>query len=292
MEKRYFLLIAFCIIGISGVTFGQTKNTKERRSTIIEIDGYAFLSEDQSIRQIREAAFANAKRDALQRAQTFIKSMTTVENYMMTYDLVESSAEGFVRVLESKDNGITIDNRYHVRIKAEVEYSLNPPEQNCSINPVTLQNAPLSVSAKTSKRDYRLGENIQIILEGNKNFYALIIFQDASGNLVQLLPNQHREVNFFRAGQKLTIPGKTDGFKLKVSPPFGTESIFVFASTAPLGEAPVSMFGNDLYRPDSEIEQFARQTRSVKIESYSTEENKNKSAEFYEVRCEIVTHKK
>ena len=54
--------------------------------------------------------------------RSHIKSQTRVENYQLQYDLIESGAEGVVKVLEQKDFGIENNSRYHVWIKAEVTY--------------------------------------------------------------------------------------------------------------------------------------------------------------------------
>ena len=64
----------------SGVDNIATKNDTTKRSTIVEVDGYAYISEDKTPRQMREEALANAKREALERAQTYIKSVTKVDS--------------------------------------------------------------------------------------------------------------------------------------------------------------------------------------------------------------------
>ena len=43
---------------------------EERRSVIQEADGYAHLGEDQTIAQMRQMAFINAKRRVLEKAKT------------------------------------------------------------------------------------------------------------------------------------------------------------------------------------------------------------------------------
>ena len=44
---------------------------QEKRSTIQAVDGYAVLSEDLTIAQTREAALANAKRQAVENTRTY-----------------------------------------------------------------------------------------------------------------------------------------------------------------------------------------------------------------------------
>jgi hypothetical protein len=84
----------------------QVTPDQEQRSNIVEVDGYVQLSEEKSIREVRREAFANARRQALENAESHIKSQTKVENFQLQYDLIESGAEGVVKVLEQKDFGI------------------------------------------------------------------------------------------------------------------------------------------------------------------------------------------
>ena len=135
---------------------------QEKRSTIHTVDGYAYLSEDMTLADVRAAAFANAKREALEMAKTYMRSETKVEGFEFKYDLVWSQAEGAVQVLEQKDIGVEDNTRYHVWIKAEVEYSLSPkvsaPKSHAGMDP----GAPLQVKVWTSKKRYYQGEMIEI----------------------------------------------------------------------------------------------------------------------------------
>jgi len=104
--------------------------SSEKFSKIVEADGYAFLSETKTIGELRQEALTLAKREALEKGQTFIRSLTKVENYQMQYDLIETSSEGNLKIIETKDFGITQDNRYHYWIKAEIEYRIAASPHN------------------------------------------------------------------------------------------------------------------------------------------------------------------
>ena len=75
-----FFLVSFSLL------YTQIKSNKfiGKHSAIIEADGFTFLSEDKTIREFREEAKAEAKREALEKGQTYIKSVTKVENYFNT----------------------------------------------------------------------------------------------------------------------------------------------------------------------------------------------------------------
>ena len=116
---------------------------QEKRSCIQTVDGYAQLSENMTLAQTRAAAFANAKRQALEAGRTYIQSKTKVKDFRVEYDLVWADAEGAVSILEQKDHGVEDNTRYHVWIKAEVEYGLTPKGQQATQGHVMDKNFPL-----------------------------------------------------------------------------------------------------------------------------------------------------
>lgn len=296
-RKKIAIIYFCCVIMLSSIELlaqdlkvnPKKDNTPGKHSAIVEADGYAYLSEDKTIRQLRQEALANAKREALQRGETHIKSFTRVENYQLTYDLIQSESEGYVKILESKDYGITSDNRYRYWIKAEIEYRVKSPDAQ-KIDNIPLSPAgPLTVSVWTEKVIYKEGEEIKIFLQGNKDFYARVIYVDAQKNVVQLIPNQHRTDNYFKGGKTLTIPEPFDGFKLEVGPPFGKEKIIIYASSAPQGNIQTAAFGKSLYQVKSDLNTVGMKTRGVIIKKTSA--GASEGAEFFETSCELETRK-
>lgn len=256
-----FILFLFLIF--SPITlFAQPnqKNISTKQSTIVEADGYSYLSEDKTIKQIRQESLSNAKRDALEKGQTYLKSYTKVENFQLTYDLVQSESEGYVKIIESKDNGITSDNRYHYWIKAEIEYVIKVSKSEKTKNNTFLMNpsAPLAVMVWTEKSIYNKGEKIRIFLQGNKDFYARLIYVDVKENILQLIPNQYRINNYFKGGKVFSIPKSSDNFELEVSPPFGKEKIIVYASSSPQGNVETTPLGKSLFNIKSDLETIGK----------------------------------
>jgi len=286
-------LLFICIL-FAGTLFtlyaqSEDENLTAKHFAIVEADGYAYLAEDKTIRQMREEALANAKRDALEKGQTFIQSFTKIENFQLSYDLIQSQSEGFVKILESKDHGITSDNRYHYWIKAEIEYRLKMPDVKNAPELQSNPAAPLNVVLWTDKAVYQAGECINIFLKSNKDFYARVIYVNAQGDIVQLLPNQLRKDNFLKGGQVVTIPDAVDGFKIKVGPPFGREKIIVYASSAPQGEIASAPFGKSLIKLKSDLPTVGTAVRSVKS-SEAIIDTPNGS-EFFEATVGIETMK-
>ena len=296
------LWILFFILVFIGVTplvviTGLVKPDQEKRSYIAESDGFAFLSEDRTLAQTRDLALAIAKRQAVEMARTYISTYTTIENFALKEDKLETKAEGAVTVLEQKDLGVEDNSRYHVWIRAEVALDLpsdKMPGTKDTAGTLMASDAPLTVKIWSPKQTYRKGERIEILLQGNRDFYARIIDITAGGDIIQLLPNAIRRDNFFKAGKVYTIPNPTDTFELIVSPPFGKDQIVVYASEAPLGDVSTQSIGQGLQRFDGKRETLSVQTRGIKIQKTAPAANKtatavSQGASFYEASWTLTT---
>ncbi len=261
---------------------------QEKRSCIQSVDGYAYLSENMTMAETRAAAFANAKRLAVERARTYIKSKSMVKNFVLMSDQITSNTEGSVTILEQKDHGVVDNTRYHVWIKAEVEYSLTTKEHTGNRNGLD-GDAPLTVNVWTSKKQYQDGERIEIFLRGNRNFYARIVDITSEGDIIQLLPNDYRRINFFEAGKVYKIPDKGDAFELTVKPPYGEDQIVVYASEIPLGDVAMEQVGQGLRRYRGTRKTLAAMTRGIAV--VGSEQGDVSGAEFYEATWTLKTGK-
>lgn len=286
------LLLFIFLLGLSQIVPAQSMRAinivpdQEKRSSIQTADGYAYLSEDMTISQTRAAAFANAKRQALESARTYIQSKTRVKNFQLEYDLVMSDAAGTVTILEQKDHGVENNVRYHVWIKAEVMYDLKPKAPEAYKETLMEKEAPLTVKVWTDKKSYRRGDSIEIFVEGNRDFFARIVNIRSDGKIIQLLPNDYRPMNFFEGGKVYRIPDTADKFDLKVSPPFGDENVVVYASEAPLGDVSMDAIGQGLHQYQGQRRGLAFQTRGIKMVSTS---RGTTGAEFYEATWTLTT---
>lgn len=267
---------------------GSASPEGEKRSSIHEVDGYAYLSEDMTLSQVRSAALATAKRQALEMARTYIRSKTLVKDFEVAYDLIWTDAEGAVKVLEQKDLGIEGNTRYHVWVRAEVEYSLKPKgggKEGGIMDP----GLPLQVKVWSSKKHYTSGERIEIFLQGNRDFYARVVDVDASGNIVQLLPNDYRKEVFFAAGKVYRIPGEGDRFQLEAVPPFGEDRIVVYASEVPLGDVKLEPAGKGLGIYRGSTRSLGEKSRGIAVTGGGSPGGPSAGAEFYEAAWTLST---
>ena len=293
------LLVLSSVLAL--VFAGFNVNAADRRaeesqiqSTITEAEGYSCMGEDKSRKQTRREALVDAKRKAAEFAMTYIKSETKVKDFQLEKDIIDAYARANVRVIEMKERGWYRDELsgecFKVWIKAEVIPDKEAMSRIAGHKGVIADpSGLLNVRGWTDKKEYKKGEKIKIFLMGNKPFYARVVYEDATGNKIQLLPNPYRTDNYFNGGTIYEIPSGKDKFELEVSPPFGNENIFVYASTSELGGLELSSAGG-VYLIKTRSSDIGTKTRGVKIKGKtSLSEDEHVISEFSEARLVLKT---
>jgi len=284
--KKIAYLVLFIFFAAAPVQAAQ--------STILEVEGKACMGEDKSRKQTEQEAVRDAKRNATEQALTYIKSETQVKDFTVEKDLVNAYAGAAVKVLQELEKAWYKDadagNCYRVKIRAEIV----PDTKAMAAAAGTKKFAddpslPLSVQLWTDKREYKQGEMVKIYIKGNKPFHARLLYKDASGQVLQLLPNPYRSDDYFNGGVTYEIPSTQDRFELEVSPPFGREDIVVYAGTAPLGDIKLkSPKDAAVYQVVTKSADVPGLTRGVKIQE-KTGGGKPMPSEFYEQTLSIKT---
>lgn len=262
------------------------------QSTIKIAEGSACMGDDKSRKQTETAAMADAKRNAIESVQTYVSSATEVKDFVLQKDLVSAYANATVVVDEELEKGWYKDpaqgDCYKVKIKTQVipdEKAMKKAKDTALDDP----SLPLTVKVWTDKEAYREGEKIKIYLQGNKPFFAKVIYRDAGNNNLQLLPNPYRQDNYFQGGVIYAIPSGTDKFELEVNPPFGEESIMIYASISELGDLNLKQEGG-VYAVKDKPRDIGIKARSIKIKDVSPGTVQQPS-EFYEGAVIVKTKK-
>jgi hypothetical protein len=250
------------------------------------------MGAEKSRKQTEQAAMADAKRNAAERAMTYLRSETQIKDSAVEKDLIDAYSHATVKVIQDLDKTWYKDaaagDCYRTKIKAEVMPDERVIQQLVKGKNLTEDpSAPLNVTLWAGKREYRQGEKIKIYLKGNKPFYARLLYQDAEGKIVQLLPNPFRRENYFNGGVIYELPSGNDKFDLEVSPPFGQEDIIIYTSTAPLGDLRLETKG-DVYLVRTETKDIGINTRGVKV-SQTGDGKAKAAAEFFEERIAVST---
>jgi hypothetical protein len=282
MKKKILTLLLMCFIGIFAA-----------QSVIIEAEGVAGMGDTKSKKETMDEAKSNAMRSAAQNAGTYISSETKVKDYVMESDLVEAYSKADIRILSEKGEWFkdeSLGDSYRVTITAEVTPKVikeKPGKSGMADDP----NAPLSVKLWTDKNktDYKEGDKISLFMKGNKPYFARVVYVQNDGTQVQILPNPYRKDNYFEGGTVYTLPSGKDRYELTVSPPFGSEKIILYASTAELGDVEAEA-NESVYVLGGKVEDTGVRTRGIKITKKDGKSSKA-AAEFDQNEINIKTKK-
>jgi hypothetical protein len=267
------------------------------QSTIKIAEGSACMGDDKSRKQTETAALADAKRNAAESIKTYVSSATEVKDFELQKDLVSAYANAAVEVLETLEKSWYKDpaqgDCFKIKLKTEVipdEKAMKKAREKASDAAGDDPSLPLTVRVWTDKTSYLAGEKIKIYLKGNKPFFARVIYRDASKTSMQLLPNPYRRDNYFQGGAVYEIPSGNDRFELEVNPPFGEESIVVYASVSELGDLNLKEEGG-VYTVKTKVRDIGIKTRGVKLKE-TAGEKAGQNAEFSEVQAVVKTKNK
>jgi hypothetical protein len=282
MKRAFILFLLFLFIASSA---------HASQSSIIEADGMACMGYDKSRKQTEDEALSNAKKRAVDHTATYIKSESRLKDFELEKDLMEAYSRATVKIIEEKrfwTKDPSLGDCCQVKIKAEVIPDVEAMDRiSKEKGRMEDPSAPLNVELWGDKKTYKESEHVNIYMKGNKPFYARVVCKMSDGQVLQLLPNPYRQNNYFNGGVVYEFPSAEDQFVMEVTPPFGQESIIVYASTAPLGEIHVEAAGG-VYKINTESEKIGIRTRGVALKEKNPEQ-KAKTAEFSEGQFIFIT---
>lgn len=284
--KRIILAVILACMTATTLHAGQ--------SVIAEGEGYACMGDDKSRKVTESAATADAKRNAAESAVTLIKSETHVKDAMLEKDLLSAYTKAQVRVVQEmikewyKDQGL--GDCYRVKLKVEVVpdgkamVGLSKRDRDeLESDPA----APLSVRIWTDRKEYGASEKMRVYLKGNKPFYGKVVYKQADGSVVQLLPNPYRKQHYFNGGVVYELPSGEDRFDMEVTAPFGSETLTLYASTAPTGNLDVRPSG-PVFSVTNHAADVPLATRGIKL-TRKGEGMGQAAAEFAEAGVTVAT---
>jgi len=82
------------------------------------------------------------------------------------------------------------------------------------------------------KQTFVEGDSVNFLINLDTDSYLTVVYQDARGQLIQLLPNKKQE-NFYKAGFFISVPNTSSKSQFKIQAPYGEEIVWVFASDNP-----------------------------------------------------------
>lgn len=285
------VLIAFYILlAMTSATPGLCAS----QSVILDTEGYACMGDDKSRKETENIAFKDAKRKASESATTYIQAETHMKDAVLEKDILSAYTNSQVKIIQEflkewyRDD--SLGDCYRVKLKVEVvpdEQSMKKMARKITDELLDDPAAPLSVKVWSDKVNYADKEKIRVFVKGNRPFYGKVVYQDAAGEMVQILPNPYRQGSYFNGGVVYEIPSGEDHFTLEVSPPFGAERITLYASSSPMGDVNLNASGG-VYIINSKREDFAAGTRGIKMVNKASG-SLPAAAEFAEANHEMST---
>jgi len=129
-------------------------------------------------------------------------------------------------------------------------------------DPSALQKIKIDITSHLGdQQQFQQGDEISFLLSLDKDAHIYVIYEDASGQRLQIIPNAVQPDNFYRAGFFLAIPGQDSAFRFIIQPPFGKETLWVFATDKPGLQLKGQLLENGLSLLKSDIKQIRQKIK-------------------------------
>lgn len=128
---------------------------------------------------------------------------------------------------------------------------------------------PIAIDITTSLGDaqtFREGDLISFLLTLERDAWITAVYIDAEQHRLQLIPNATESSSFYKADLFIPIPPADAPYRFRVQPPFGTETLWVFASDTGPVRLPGRILDNGLILLDENIDSIRKRIRSASKE--------------------------
>jgi len=142
--------------------------------------------------------------------------------------------------------------------------------QSLAILDTQVEPSDLKINLQLDRGDggiYRQDERLYLFLRTSRDCYVRVIYQQVDGTRVQVFPNQYHPDYRVKKEVLTRIPAEGDRFDLRVSEPFGSEIVKVFASTEPFELAPTAIAQEGPFaRLDSSLQAMTSHFRGIRVQ--------------------------
>jgi len=121
MKKNFYFVLLFCLVFFSSIAFA---NIETITSTVKQPFGG-----NQSPDDARIAAIAKAKREALERAGTYLESLTIVQNNVLEKDEIIALAAGVLKTEVVSQKNYATEDAFGIIIVAKVDVDTSTLEK-------------------------------------------------------------------------------------------------------------------------------------------------------------------
>ena len=104
------------------------------------------------------------------------------------------------------------------------------------------------------RQNFREGDVVSFLLTLEHDAYITAIYVDADNNLFRLIPNSQQTSHYYQADLFIPIPPQNAGYNFRVQPPYGNETLWVFASDSESPELEGTNLDNGLVQLKGHID--------------------------------------
>ena len=112
------------------------------------------------------------------------------------------------------------------------------------------------------RQHFRAGEQISFLASTNKNAYLLMVYHDAAGHLIQILPNRVKINSQYPAGDYFSIPDNNDVYVFEIQAPYGQETLYTYAFSTPVSEPAGKALANGFKVLDGDWRDVSRRLKA------------------------------
>lgn len=209
--------------------------------SFIERKDLKLILDEWDLKSLYQAEGADAGAQALLGADYILtgKVLVADDNTLCTLKLVDLTSGKIVKSVSGKANIVKDIKPLNEPPAAQ------PPPQTSTIAKMVGEkadsNKTVSDDAKlslwTSKREYVIGDKIEIFFSVTEPLYVQIIDVTPDGESNIIFPNDSQKDNFCLPGKMYRIPPENGDFELLVTPPAGIDRLKAIASPATLSIA-------------------------------------------------------
>lgn len=193
----------------------------------------------------------------LEGADAILETRYALEGVIVKIDLrlIQAQTGKIIAV-----SGIDLDNRFipdGLRLLPTGFLSETPMDK------VTANNIVLELTTpRGDGATYTAGEKISYFVSSDHDAYLLLIYVDATGNLLQVFPNHKSGDGYRKADFYMEIPDENAAFDFEIIPPFGLEQVWAFAASTPFPKFLGAGLSNGLSLLQQDLNAVVQQLRT------------------------------
>lgn len=275
-----FFLSSITAVFPASVPAAMPRPDMESRSLIFGVDAGVAPAANADRKKLLTGLLSRGRQTALEKTRN---RLLELGEFGLDFDLVRTPT-GFVQILQQQETIPGKGKPPRIWIEAETLFVLKERKTGNRPDAALLDHADLlDVRIWTDRRGYEEGETVTLFLKGNRDFYGKVVQIDRKGRVLQLLPNNYRQVTTFEKGKLYRIPDEGDRFQLAVQPPFGTIRFMVHATRLPMSQVNLQPTAGGIFKYRASAKAFGRSVRHV------IPAGEERGAEFCEAIWEIKT---